>query len=36
MDTHREPLNETLALAKGTNVDIWVVGTSSQLFIRGF
>ena len=33
--THREkvPSNKTLAL---TNMDIWVVGTSSQLYIRGF
>ena len=36
-DTHREkaPSNKTLALTKSTNMDIWVVGTSNQLFIRG-
>ena len=25
----------TLALTKSMNMDIWVVGTSSQLFTRG-
>ena len=37
MDTHREkaPLNKTSALTESTNMDIWVVGTSNQLFIRG-
>ena len=36
-DTHREkaPSNETPVLAKGTNMDIWVVGATNQLFIRG-
>ena len=36
-DTHREkaPSNKTLALTKSRNMDIWVVGTSNQLFIRG-
>ena len=35
-DTHREkaPSNKTLALTKNTNMDIWCVGTSNQLFIR--
>ena len=36
-DTHREnaPSNKTPALTKSTNMGIWVVGTSSQLFLRG-
>ena len=36
-DTHREktPSNKTPALAKSTNMGIWVVGTTNQLFIRG-
>ena len=36
-DTHREkaPSNEILALAKSTDMGIWVVGTTNQLFIRG-
>ena len=36
-DTHREkaPSNKTSALTKMINIDIWVVGTSNQLFIRG-
>ena len=36
-DTHREkaPSNKTPALTKSTNMDIWVVGTSNQLFVRG-
>ena len=36
-DTHRKkaPSNETPALTKSTNIGIWVVGTTSQLFIRG-
>ena len=35
-DTHREkaPSNKTPALYKSMNMDIWVVGTSNQLFIR--
>ena len=35
--THREnaPSNKTTALTKSTNMDIWVVGISNQLFIRG-
>ena len=35
-DTHREkaPPNKTLALTKSTNMDIWVVGTSNQLFLK--
>ena len=34
-DTHREkaPLIETPALTKSTNMGIWVVGTTNQLFI---
>ena len=36
-DTHREKAqsNKTPALKKSTNIDIWVVGTSNQLLIRG-
>ena len=36
-DTNREnaPSNKTPALAKSVNKDIWIVGTSNQLFIRG-
>ena len=36
-DTHREeaPLNETLALTKSMNMDIWVVSMSNQIFVRG-
>ena len=36
-DTHREktPSNKTSALAKSMNMDIWVAGTSNQLFIAG-
>ena len=36
-DTHREktPSNKTPALTKSANMDIWVVGTSNQLFMRG-
>ena len=36
-DTHREkvPSNKTPALTKSTNMGIWVVGTSNQVFIRG-
>ena len=36
-DTHKEktPSNKTPALTKGTNMGIWVVCTSNQLFIRG-
>ena len=35
-DTHREkpPSNKTPALAESMNVDIWVVDTLNQLFIR--
>ena len=35
--THREkgPSNKTPALTKSTNMDIWLVGTLNQLFIRG-
>ena len=35
-DTHREkvPSNKTPALTKNMNMDIWVVGTSNQFFIR--
>ena len=37
MDTHRDkaPSNKTPALTKSRNMDIWVVGTSNQLFIKG-
>ena len=36
-DTHREksPSNKTPMRSKSINMDIWVVGTSNQLFIRG-
>ena len=36
-DTHREkgPSNKTPALTKSTNMGIWVVGTTNQLFTRG-
>ena len=35
-DTHREKArsNKTPALTESTNMDIWVVGTSNQIFIR--
>ena len=37
-DTHKEnaPSNKTPVLTKSVNIDIWVVGTSNQVFIRGF
>ena len=37
-DTHREkvPSNKTPALTKSTTMGILVVGTSNQVFIRGF
>ena len=37
-DTHREkaPSNETPVLTKSTNMGIWVLGTSNQLFMRYF
>ena len=31
----KTPSNETPALTKSMNMDIWVVGKSNQLFIRG-
>ena len=36
-DTQREkaPSNKTPVLIKSTNISIWVVDTSNQLFIRG-
>ena len=36
-NTHRKkaPSNKTPTLSKSMNMDIWVVGTSNQLFIRG-
>ena len=36
-DTDREkaPSSKTPALTESRNMDIWVVGTSNQLFIRG-
>ena len=36
-DTHREkaPSTKTPALTKSSDMGIWVVGTSTQLFIRG-
>ena len=37
-DTHRKeaPSNKTPALTKSSDMGIWVVGTSNQLFIRGY
>ena len=37
MDACREkaPSNKTPALTKSTNMGVWVVGTTNQLFIRG-
>ena len=37
-DTHREkaPSNEAPVLTKSTNMGIWVLGTSNQLFMRYF
>ena len=37
-DTHmkKAPSNKTLALTKSMNMDIWVVGTSNQLLLRGY
>ena len=36
-DTHREkaPSNQSAVLTKTTNMDIRVIGTTNQLFIRG-
>ena len=36
-DTHKEktPLNKTYSLTKSMNMEIWLVGTLNQLFIRG-
>ena len=36
-NTHREktPSNKTLTLSKSMNMDIWVVDTSNQPFVRG-
>ena len=36
-DTHREKAlsNKTPALTKSTNMGIWVLGTTNQLFMRG-
>ena len=36
-DTHKKkpPPNKSAALTKSMNMDIWVVGISDQLFIRG-
>ena len=35
-ETHMEktPSNEAPALTESTNIGIWVVGTTNQLFIR--
>ena len=37
MDTHREKesSNKTSALIKSSNMGIWVVGRTNQLFVRG-
>ena len=36
-DTHKENTlsNKTQAPSKTINIDIWIIGTSNQLFIRG-
>ena len=36
-DTHKEKAssNKTPALKKGTNMGVWTIGASNQLFIRG-
>ena len=36
-DTHREKAasNKTPTLSTSMNMDIWVLGTSNQLFMRG-
>ena len=36
--TNREKAssNKTQAFTKSMNMDIWVIGTSNQLFIRGY
>ena len=36
-DTHRKksPSNETAALTKSMNMDIWVNGILKQVFVRG-
>ena len=31
----KDPTNETSALTKSMNMNIWIIGTSNQLFIRG-
>ena len=31
----KAPANKTPALTKSTNMHIWMVGTSNQLFTRG-
>ena len=33
--TEKAPSNKTPALTKSTNIGIWIVSTSNQLFIRG-
>ena len=35
-DEKNAPSNKTPVLTKSMNIDIWVVGTSNQVFIRGF
>ena len=37
MDTHRQkaPSMKTAALTRSMDMDIWVVGTSNGLFIKG-
>ena len=36
-DNHRKkgPSNETSALTKSMNMEIWAIGTSNRLFVRG-
>ena len=38
MDTHREksPSNESPTFTENMNLDIWLVNTSNQLFIRAY
>ena len=37
-DTHREksPSNESPTLTENMNLDIWLVNTSNQLFVRAY
>ena len=37
-DTHKgsTPSSKTQVLMKITNMDIWLIGTMNQIFVRGF